>query len=193
MGVPKFPNSQLWGPITLFEYLRLIWNLKQSCSPHWELFNGMSYATCMQGNRGDSWLLWSGVKLAIWLMALLLTMTCVSCVQMNHTIPFQTSTFQELFNDIREALIQWVLAPVIVLWRFRSPSKLQFPKWELTWECEGSFPHTLLLSWEHEMWLLGSFLARTFPNLYLGHEPKARVVTKSLTYATIITPNISMT
>jgi hypothetical protein len=24
-------------------------------------------------------------------------------------------------------------------------------KWEFTWECEGSFPHTLLHSWEHEM------------------------------------------
>jgi len=25
------------------------------------------------------------------------------------------------------------------------------PKWESTWECEGSFPHTLSHSWEHEM------------------------------------------
>jgi len=28
-------------------------------------------------------------------------------------------------------------------------------KWEFIWECEGSFPHTLLHSQEHEMWLLG--------------------------------------
>ncbi len=33
--------------------------------------------------------------------------------------------------------------------------KLQLPKWELTWECEGSFLHTLLHFREHEMWLLG--------------------------------------
>jgi hypothetical protein len=29
------------------------------------------------------------------------------------------------------------------------------PKWEFIWECEGSFPHTLLHSQEHEMWLPG--------------------------------------
>jgi hypothetical protein len=28
---------------------------------------------------------------------------------------------------------------------------LQLSKWELTWECAGSFPHTLLHSREHEM------------------------------------------
>jgi len=31
------------------------------------------------------------------------------------------------------------------------PSRLQLPKWELTWECVGSFPHTFLHSQKHEM------------------------------------------
>jgi hypothetical protein len=31
------------------------------------------------------------------------------------------------------------------------PLGLQLPKWEPTWECVGSFPHTLLHSWKHEM------------------------------------------
>ncbi len=53
--------------------------------------------------------------------------------------------------------------------------RLQHPK------CGGSFPHTFLHSWEHEMWLLGSFVARTFASPYLGREPKARVATLSPT------------
>jgi hypothetical protein len=60
MGVPKFPKlglPWLWGPITLCADLRLKWGLKKSCSPHREIFNIMSHATCTQGNWVDSWLL----------------------------------------------------------------------------------------------------------------------------------------
>jgi hypothetical protein len=52
-----------------------------------------------------------------------------------------------------KVLIQWVLTPVNALWRFGSPLGLQLPRWEFTWECEGSFLHTLLHSQKHEMWL----------------------------------------
>jgi hypothetical protein len=31
------------------------------------------------------------------------------------------------------------LTLVIALWKFGSPPRLQFPKWELTWECEDSY------------------------------------------------------
>jgi len=51
--------------------------------------------------------------------------------------------------------IQWILTLAIFLWRFESPSGLQLPKWEFTWECGGSFPHTLPHSQEDEMWLSG--------------------------------------
>jgi hypothetical protein len=57
MGVTKFPHSgllQLWRPITLHVDLQVKWGLKQSCSPHRELFNGLLHATWMQGNRVDS-------------------------------------------------------------------------------------------------------------------------------------------
>jgi hypothetical protein len=64
-----------------------------------------------------------------------------------------------------------------VFWKFKNPPRLQFPKWYFTWECEGSFPHILLHSHEHEMWLPGSVLARTFVNPCLGHESKVRVMT----------------
>jgi hypothetical protein len=60
VGVPKFLKlglSQLWRPITLCANLLLRWNLKQSCSPHQELSNGMWHATFMQGNQGNFWFL----------------------------------------------------------------------------------------------------------------------------------------
>jgi len=96
---------------------------------------------------------------------------------MDHASPFYIFKFQEISNDIINFLIQWILTLTIALWRFRSPLGFQLPKWELIWECGGSFPHTLLHSWEHEMWLSVSLLAHTFINLCLGHEPKVRVVT----------------
>jgi hypothetical protein len=175
MGVPKFPNlglPQLWGPIILCSNLWSRWNLKQSCSPLQQLSNDMLHVTFTQGNRADFRLL-----VAIWLLAFLLAITCVSSVQMGHARSFQTSKFQELFNDIRNVSIQWVLTLEIALWKFESPLGLQLPKWEFTWECEGSFSHTLLHSQKHEMWLLSSVLARTFVNPCLGHEPKVRVAT----------------
>jgi len=85
--------------------------------------------------------------------------------------------FQEISNDIMNSSIQWVLSPKITLYKFGSPSRLQLPKWELIWECVGLFPHTLLHSWEHEMWLWASFLARTFASPYLGCEPNSKVAT----------------
>jgi hypothetical protein len=41
----------------------------------------------------------------------------------------------------------------------------------------GFFPHALLHSREHEMWLSGLILARTFANPCLGCKPKVRVAT----------------
>jgi hypothetical protein len=60
VGVLKFQQPglpRLWGRITSCANLRLQWGLKQSCSPHQELCNGMSHATWTKGNRVDSWLL----------------------------------------------------------------------------------------------------------------------------------------
>jgi hypothetical protein len=55
--------------------------------------------------------------------------------------------------------------------------RLQLPKWEFTWECEGSFLHTLLHFREHEMWLPSFLLAHNLASPCLGREPKARVTT----------------
>jgi hypothetical protein len=49
-AIPKFSklgNPQLWGPITLCVDLQLRWGLKQSCSPHRDLSNGMWHVTYM--------------------------------------------------------------------------------------------------------------------------------------------------
>jgi hypothetical protein len=58
--VSKFPKLgflQFWGLITLRADLRLKWGIKKSCSPCQEISNSMLYATCTQGNWGESQLL----------------------------------------------------------------------------------------------------------------------------------------
>jgi hypothetical protein len=98
------------------------------------------------------------LNLAIWLLVFLLAITCVLITQMGHASPFYTFKVQMLSNGIKNSSIQWVLTLEIIFWRFESPSGLQFPKWELIWECRGSFLDTFPHSWEHEMWLPGFIL-----------------------------------
>jgi hypothetical protein len=67
VGIPKFHQpglSQLWGRITSCAKLQLQWGLKQSCSPRRKISNGMSHATCTEGNRVDSQLLVDGNQTA---------------------------------------------------------------------------------------------------------------------------------
>ncbi len=67
MRVPKFPKLgllRLWGPITLRVNFQLKWSLKQRCSLRQELFNGVSHATYMQGNRVGFQLLVVGNQIA---------------------------------------------------------------------------------------------------------------------------------
>ncbi len=122
--------------------------------------------------------------MAIWLHPLLLPITCVSNVQMDHASPFQTFTFQKISNDIRNSSIQWVLTLGIAFWKFESPSGFQLPKWKFTWECGGSIltlSHTLnlLRAWNVTLGL-HSWPA-TFVSPYLGRKPKARVATSNTT------------
>jgi hypothetical protein len=56
-GVPKLPRlelSQLCGAITSCSDLRSKQGLKQSCSSHRELSNGVLHTTCTHGSRVDS-------------------------------------------------------------------------------------------------------------------------------------------
>jgi hypothetical protein len=63
LGTPT-TLGQLWGPIIWCANLWLRWGLKQSYSPHQKIFNGMSHATCTQGNWVNSWLLVVGSQIA---------------------------------------------------------------------------------------------------------------------------------
>jgi hypothetical protein len=56
--------------------------------------------------------------------------------------------------------------------------KVGVPKWESTWECVGSFPHTLLHPQDCECDSQVTLSARTFPCPCLGCEPKVKVVTR---------------
>ncbi len=81
------------------------------------------------------------------------------------------------------------LTPIITFWRFGNPPKLHLPKKEFTWECEGSFPHTLLHFREHAVWLLGFLLAHNLtssfalvasPRLGLRQSPFIHVPSSSI-------------
>ncbi len=170
MGVPKFPKlglSWLWGPITLSEDLWLRWGLKQSFSSCWELSNGMWHVTCTQEIQGDSWLLVVGSQIVN--LTPSLSFGCNLCFKYSNGscepildvyIPITFQWYKEFFDPM-------VLTFVIALWKFRSSAEIQLSKWELTWECAGSFPHSLLHSQEHEMWLpclsLGPHLCKPLP------------------------------
>jgi hypothetical protein len=66
VGVPKLPKlglPQLWSPIILRANLGSRCSLKQSCSSHWELSNGMSHALFSWANWVDSWLFLVGSQI----------------------------------------------------------------------------------------------------------------------------------
>jgi hypothetical protein len=113
--------------------------------------------------------LWSGVKLPIWHLAFLLTITCVSDFQVGHASLFQTSKFQYLSNYIKNSSRRWVLTLAISLWKFGSPLGVQLPKWEFTWDVSV---HSHVVSHSRV-----SLLACSLANPCLGHEPKAKVTT----------------
>jgi hypothetical protein len=118
VGVPKLRQPglpQFWSPITLRANLGSRCDLKQSCSSHRELSNGMSHVVYRQVNRVDSLLFLARVKLAVWLPTFFGAITCVSDVQMSNVSPFWTCTFQELSNDIMNTTSHWVLTLEIAL------------------------------------------------------------------------------
>jgi hypothetical protein len=157
MGVPKFPKLGLprfWDPITLCADLWLKWSLKQSCSPHWNLSNGMSHATWTQGNRVDSRLLVVGSQTANLTLGLSFGQNlCFRC---------PNGSCEPILDIYVSIAFQWnkeIFKPMGF-----DPCNRPLKIWEsigtptFIWECEGSFPHTLLHSREHEMWPLGFLL-----------------------------------
>jgi len=83
---------------------------------------------------------WSGVKLLVWLPALLLPITCAANVQMAHARPFSTSTLQGLSNSIKNTSRQGVFAFCCRALKLRESRRTPNSHF---WECEFH-PHTCL-------------------------------------------------
>jgi hypothetical protein len=83
LGLPRF-----WRPITFCVDLQLKWGLKQSCSPHLELYNNMWHATCTQVNWGDYWLLMVGSQIGNLISDLFFGHNLFFSTQMDHVSPF---------------------------------------------------------------------------------------------------------
>jgi hypothetical protein len=165
MGVSKFPNlglSRLWGLITLCEDLWLKWGLKKSFILRQEISNNMWHATFTQGSRVDSQLLVVGSQIANLTPSLSFGHNlCLKCpneswepiLDIYVSIAFQW--YKKLFNQLG-------FNPYNCPLNIREHTKTPTPKEGAPWECEGSFPHTLLHSRGHEMW---------FPGFLLGPHP----------------------
>jgi hypothetical protein len=113
MGVPKFPQlglSQLWRHITWRGDLWLQCNVKQSCSPRWELSNGMSHVSCTQGNWVDSQLLVVGSQ----------TTSLTPSLSFDHNLCFKCPNGQcEPILDIYTSIdFQWYKGIHLGVWGF---------------------------------------------------------------------------
>ncbi len=129
---------------------------EQSCNFRQELSNSMSYITCTQGDLVDSRLL----------MVRSQTVNLTLDPSFGHNLCFicPNGSCEPILNIYFPKYFQWykeILKPLSFDPCSRPLNILEstVPKWELSWECEGSFPHTFLHSREHAVWLLGFLLA----------------------------------
>ncbi len=177
VGVPKFSQLgllRLWGPIILRADLQL--SLKQSCSPHRELSNGMLHATCTWGNWSDSRLLMVENQIGNLTPGLSFGHNlCFKCPNgscepiLDIYVPKIIQWYKELFNPLG-------FDPWNHFLKFENPSGLQLPKWELPWECEFIPSHFLTFpgAWNVTP---GFLLARPPASPCFGRKPKVRVPT----------------
>jgi hypothetical protein len=176
--IPKVGTPATLRPIKLSANLQLRCNLKQSCIPSWDLFNGMSHATCTQGNQGDSWLLMVRSQIAN------LTFDpsfghnlCLKCPNgsckstFDIYVPRNFQWYKEIFN-------QMGFDPCNCSLKIQESIETPTPKMG---DSLGSMNvHSLTLSYTPknmrcDSW--ASLLAHTLASLCLGREPKARVTT----------------
>jgi hypothetical protein len=162
--------------------LRLKWGLKQSCSPFRDLSNCMWHATCTQGNQSNSLILM--VRSQIGNLTPNPSFGHNLCFKCPNRLckPILDIYVVRAFQWYKEPFNPMNFDPCNHLLKFGGPLGFQLPKWELIWECGGSFPHILLHSQEHEMWFPSSLLAYTFANPYLGRKPKAKITTSLVGY-----------
>jgi hypothetical protein len=158
VGVPKFHQPRLWKHITSCADLRLQQDLKQSCSPCWELSNGKSHIAYWQGNWVDFQLLVVDNQIA----------NLTPGHSFDHNLCYRRPNGRckpildiytwKLFNDIKNASRQGVLTPAITLWRFGSPFETLTPNMGVHLGVWRFIPSHSLHSQEHVKWLLGPLL-----------------------------------
>jgi hypothetical protein len=149
IAFPELGFMRFWDSIILCADLRLKWGLKQSCSLLQELSNDMSHATYTQGNRVNSWLLAVGSQTA--------NLTpdfsfghnlCLRCpnVSCEFILDIGISRNFQWYKNIFNLMGFDPYNRPMKIWECIGTPTPKLLKWEFTWECEGSFPHSFLLS-----------------------------------------------
>jgi hypothetical protein len=158
LKLPKLGFPWLWRPITLCTELWLRWGLKKSFSPCQEISNGMWHVTYTKGNQGDSWLLVVGSQIG--------NLICSFSFDHNLCFKYPNGSWKPILDIYIPRTFQWYseffnpmgFDPCYCSLKIWESIRSQLPKWEFTWECGGSFLHTLPHFRGHEMWFLGSIL-----------------------------------
>jgi hypothetical protein len=143
---PKLGFLWFWKSITFCEKLRLKWGLKQSCTPHQELFNDMLHATYKQVNQGDSWLWMVGSQIT--------NLTPDPSFDHNLCYKYSNETCKNILDLYVPRAFQWY-KELFNMMNFDLCNSFLNYFWGPTWECVGAFPHTFIHSHEHEMWFTG--------------------------------------
>jgi hypothetical protein len=172
LGTAKVGLPQLYKAITSCLDLWLGWGLKQSCSFHWDLSNGVSHSIYTHGSRVDFRLfvvesqianLTPDLSFCHNLCCKCPNGSCEPILDIYASITFQW--YKELFNARCFDLCNRSLK----VWESTGTPT---PKGELTWECESSFSH--------------SYWPAPLRPFCFGRKPKARVATITLAQWTII-------
>jgi hypothetical protein len=187
-GSPEIPKVgtpttfQLWGFITLCVDLWLKWFLRKSCSLHWELSNDMSHVTWTWRNRGDPWLL----------MFRRQTVNLTPNLFLGHNLCFRcpNGSCKPISN---------IYVPRDFQWCKECFNSMNFDPWNCflkiqksIWDSNSQNGSSLGSVKIHSFTLFctpgsmrcdsqASVLACTLTSPCLGHEPKARVATNSIT------------
>jgi hypothetical protein len=148
MGLPKSPRlkvPQLCGTITSCANLRSGWGLNQSCSPHQELSDDISHATCTQGNWVDSRLPVVGSQ----------TANLTPGLSFGHNLCYKcpNGSCEPILDIYASITFQWYKEFFNVR-GFDLCKHFSEVTWEFIWECECSFSHSPTLP--------GSFLGPHF-------------------------------
>jgi len=152
--VPKSRNfglPRLWGLITFGADLKLSCCLKKSCRSRRDLSNSMSHVFYSQVFRVDSWLLVVGSQ--NWRTFRSSTPgpsfghnLCFRCPN-EQCDPILDIYISRAFHWYKERTKPLSFDPSKRSLKFPESfwdsNSHQLPTWEFTWECEGSFPHTL--------------------------------------------------